>query len=340
MVLRKIGKYYHIDLRIDGQRFRRSLKTDDYNKAFDKYNEEKKKILIELNKTEVNFEDFCSQYLEWAWETKPASTPREKQRLEIIKIYFKEWGIVNLSDVTPLYIERLKSELKTKRISKERIGLSKASINRYLQILRGMFNRAIDWEIYDKANPLKKIKFLKESPQVIVLSPAQVKKIITAAKEISKNPHSPVQRVFYDISRLALLTGLRKTEVLTLRWKDVKEKKVIIKGKGDKVREVPLNEIAKKIIHKYPPKDEYVFDVSNRYQKDILRRTVDRVKKQTGINFHFHLLRHRFATSLVEKGVDFVTISEILGHSKITTSLRYSHSSEEKMLKAVESLKI
>jgi site-specific recombinase XerD len=58
----------------------------------------------------------------------------------------------------------------------------------------------------------------------------------------------------------------------------------------------------------------------------------------TGIGFHFHLLRHYFTTSLLEKGVDFVTIGSLLGHSKITTSLIYFHTDLEGKRKAVESL--
>jgi site-specific recombinase XerD len=58
----------------------------------------------------------------------------------------------------------------------------------------------------------------------------------------------------------------------------------------------------------------------------------------TGIYFHFHLLRHYFTTFLLEKGVDFVTIGSLLGHSKITTSLIYSHTDRERKRRALELL--
>jgi len=65
-----------------------------------------------------------------------------------------------------------------------------------------------------------------------------------------------------------------------------------------------------------------------------MRRTFNQIKKRTGIDFHLHLLRHYFATSLIEKGVDLITVAAILGHSKLTTSLIYSHTDREKMKRA------
>lgn len=69
-----------------------------------------------------------------------------------------------------------------------------------------------------------------------------------------------------------------------------------------------------------------------------MNKSIERIRKKTGIDFHFHLLRHYFTTSLIEKGVDFITIAEILGHSKITMSLIYSHTDKERKKKAVDLL--
>jgi len=83
-----------------------------------------------------------------------------------------------------------------------------------------------------------------------------------------------------------------------------------------------------------------VFDIPNRNQPNVLWRAVERIRKMTGTDFHFHLLRHAFTTSLVERGVDFITIQELLGHSRLTMSLIYSHTDQEKKKKAVEKLDI
>ena len=204
--------------------------------------------------------------------------------------------------------------------------------------MRNLFFKAQEWQVYSKPNPLKKVRFYKEISPREALSPAQLKKVVETVKQISKEPYSPLQKVFYDLVILAINTGMRKSEILKLKWRDVNGDEALVRGKGDKARAVPLNSQAKEVIAKQPEKSEYVFDIPNRTQQDLLRRTVNQVKKRTGIDFHFHLLRHYFTTSLVEKGVDFITISEILGHSKMTTSLIYSHTDREKKKRAVDLL--
>lgn len=201
-----------------------------------------------------------------------------------------------------------------------------------------MFYKAIDWEVYQGQNPLKKVKFFRESPQIKPLTGSQVERILETSREISKKPQSPVQKVFHDLVVFAVNTGMRKAEILNLEWKNIKEDEATVRGKGDRRRTVPLNRAAQEVLTRQPKRSNYVFDIPNRNQGDLFRRTVNQIKKRTGIDFHFHLLRHYFTTSLLEKGVDFVTIGSLLGHSKITTSLIYSHTDREKQRKAVQLL--
>ena len=339
MSLRKIGNYYWLDIRIKGRRIRRSLRTDNKFLALDRYKEKKDELLSEHREGRIRFSDFCKQYLDWAWSSKPASTKREEQQIEKIKGFFGAREIVFLDDITPYHIEQLKAYLKNEiERPGDRKGMSKTTVNYYLQILRGLFNKAIAWEVYGKPNPLKKVRFFKINRNMKLLTRDEIERIIKAAELISQDPGSPIQKVFPDIIRFTVNTGLRKSEVFKLKWTDVREDEIVVKGKGDKYRVVPLNQAAKKIIEQQPQNDNHVFEIPNRHQKDAPRRTVARIQKMTGINWHFHLLRHYFASALVEKGTDFVTIAEILGHSKTMVSLGYTHTSKERKKRAVDLL--
>lgn len=163
MGISKHGKIYWLDIRIKGKRIRRSLRTENTNEALARYAPLREKLLEKHLGEKVKFSDFCKKYLDWAWSSKPASALREQQRLGKIQDFLQGLEIVNLDDITPYHIEQLKAELKEGK-------LSKATINRYLQILRGLFYRAIDWEIYRKPNPLKKIRFYKEERTIQGLS--------------------------------------------------------------------------------------------------------------------------------------------------------------------------
>ena len=132
-----------------------------------------------------------------------------------------------------------------------------------------------------------------------------------------------------------LNTGMRRSEVLNLTWKSVKDDSVENMGKGEKKRTVPLNRAAKEIILKQPRREEFVFNVENRNNASLFHNTTRRIQKIAGVKFHYHLLRHSFTSMLVEKGVDFITIQELLGHSNLTMSLIYSHTDEERKKKAV-----
>lgn len=331
MSISKHGKIWWLDIRIKSRRIRRSLKTENRNEALARYAPLREKLLEKHLGEKVKFSDFCNQYLEWAWSSKPKIALKEQQRLKRIQDFFQKLGIIYIDDITPYHIEKLKADLLTK-------GLKKSTINGWLQILRGMFFRAIDWEVYSKANPLKKVRFFKPQRTVQGLSKEDIAKVLEAAKVISESPLSPIQACFYDVIVLALNTGLRRSELLNLKWKDIKDDILKIKGKGDKYRDVPLNSIAKETIMRQQRRSEFVFNVPNRNKATVLQNTTKKVKDMTGVDFHLHLCRHAFTTSLVERGVDFVTIGELLGHSSLTMSLIYSHTDKEKMKGAVKTL--
>lgn len=331
MSISKHGKIFWLDIRIKGKRIRRSLKTENRNEALARYAPLREKLLEKHLGEKVKFSDFCEQYLDWAYSNKPKIALKEQQRLKRIQDFFGKLGIVHLDDITPYHIEQLKADLQTR-------GLKKSTINGWLQILRGMFYRAIDWEVYSKPNPLKKVRFFKPQRAVQGLSKKEIAKVLEAAKVISETPLSPIQVCFYDIVVLALNTGLRRSELLNLKWKDIKDDGLRIKGKGDKYRDVPLNSTAREIIMKQQRRGEFVFNVPNRNNATVLHNTTRKVSSIAGVDFHLHLCRHAFTTSLVERGVDFVTIGGILGHSTVTMSLIYAHTDKEKMRKAVDLL--
>lgn len=332
MSLVKHGKYYWLDIRIKGKRIRRSLRTGNKLEALYRFKEARDKLLAEHGADDkIRFSDFCQKYLDWAWTSKPKVAPKEQQRLRRIQNFFEGMKVFYLEDITPYHIEKLKTDLLMR-------GLKKSTINGWLQVLRGLFYRAIDWEVYGKPNPLKKVRFFKVQSDIQGLSKEDIARVLEAAKVIQDMPLSPIQACFYDIVVLALNTGLRRSELLNLRWRNVKDESLEIKGKGDKFRTVPLNKAAKEIIARQPRRTEFVFDVSNRNNATVLHNTTKRVSKMAGVDFHLHLLRHAFSSMLMEKGVDIVTLGAILGHSKTSISLIYTHTDEERKRKAVEIL--
>ena len=81
-VLKKVGRFFWLDIYVGGKRIRRSLKTGNKFEALDRYKEVKDKILAEQRGGDVKFADFARKYLDWAWSSKPASALAEELKLK------------------------------------------------------------------------------------------------------------------------------------------------------------------------------------------------------------------------------------------------------------------
>lgn len=161
---------------------------------------------------------------------------------------------------------------------------------------------------------------------------------------------------------LALYTGLRIGEICALQWEDIKETKIIINktmqrikispGKTKVVitspktpnsdRIVPISSTLLKYISKFRKSTGYVIQQNNgKYvEPRLMQLKFANIISECKIeNSHFHILRHTFATRCIESGMDAKTLSEILGHSDVKTTLnRYVHSSFEFKKRSIEKL--
>ena len=143
---------------------------------------------------------------------------------------------------------------------------------------------------------------------------------------------------------VALHTGMRKSEILELKWNEVDLTQGIIyilQPKSGERREVWLNEVAKKALGglKRHPRSPYVFYNKNGKAYYNVRKSFDAALKKCGIiDFRFHDLRHTFASQLAMAGVDFITLKELLGHKTIEMTQRYAHLSPGHKRTAVEIL--
>jgi integrase len=347
-MIRRVGKYYWLDLWVRKKRIRRSLKTSERSLALARAAELSrtfKKDMV-MGRSGGSIEEAAPQYLAWAKETKLGSYRTEKYQLGIIQNWLREQAVETFGQLTPYHIEQFRvwireRDRRTKPKKEENPRpASKATANRYCALLRTFINRAIDWQIYMGPNPVSKVRFYKENGKVTPVSPEDLEKVRAAAREVAASPQSPIQRVIGDLIELSVNTGLRKSEALNLKWRDVSDTEIEIRGKREKIRRIPLNAAAHAVIDQQPKiGGPYIFDVPNRDQVDVLRRTIIRIRKLSKVqHFHFHLCRHYFMSSLLAAGVDLQTIADLMGHSRYMTSLIYAHSTPERRRRAVEVL--
>jgi integrase len=272
----------------------------------------------------ITFEEFGKRYMEHAKANK-RSWLRDEQMLGNLQKFFGSER--QLTDITPVEIEGYKLQ--------RRGSVSGSTVNRELALLKRMFNLAITWDLFLELNPVRKVKFFREfNTGLRVLSPEEEERLL-------QNAAPYVQ----DVIRFALNTGLRIGEVFSLRWSQVDwENKIlnVFAPKTEKMREIPVNAETLKVLQAWRlgMKNEFVF-----YNPETGKPFVDLKAglalacRKAGISgVSWHTLRHTFASRLVDRGVDIVTVKELLGHSSITVTMRYTHTNLENKRAAVEKL--
>ena len=217
-------------------------------------------------------------------------------------------------------------------------GLSKRSINRKIASLKAYFKFLISIDKLKKS-PLKVHKNLKIEQKIIV--PFNEKELDNVFKIFNKNNFNKNYRDFLLIEIL-YSTGLRRDEIINLKCKNIFFDKRFIKvlGKINKERLVPvlpslLNKM--KIYMKKNPTNVYFFESKN--GNVISPSTVYRIVKKyfsaisTKNKISPHVLRHTFATHLINNGADINAVKEILGHSSLASTQIYAKIKIPKMIK-------
>jgi integrase len=239
------------------------------------------------------------------------------------------FGSSCLEEIDSLAVERLK-------VGRLKEGVSKARVNRNLALLKKMFNLAIDWG-YAKENPVRRVKLFSEKDNLKerILTEEEEKSLLEAASAHLK-----------PIVKTALHTGMRRGEILGLEWDQVDLGKRMIRvtrTKSGKSRFIPINDLLfeeLEILKKTNGLSKNVFlNPEGKGPLADVKTAFKAASRRAGIKgLRFHDLRHTFASRLVERGVDIITVKDLLGHHSVVTTQRYTHSNADQKRKAVQNL--
>ena len=213
-------------------------------------------------------------------------------------------------------------------------GLEVSTVNRHISSLKSFFNYLVDESII-KVSPIEEVSSLKKAKKLPkYLSISEVNKLLN----ISLNSE-------FDYRNKAMLelmyaTGLRVSELVSIEYSNIDFENSIIRinGKGKKERIIPLGEVAsyylKVYLNDYRSKllkrNTYNQVFLNNHGKPITRQgfnyILENIRELTGITKEItpHVLRHSFATHLLEGGADIRSIQEMLGHENISTTNIYT----------------
>lgn len=258
---------------------------------------------------------------------------------------------VDLDSVKKMQITLYMNMLKSKR------GNSATTRNRRLTAVRSFYRCLISYEMVSR-NPAAELESAKERKGALptYLEKDELKLFFHEIEHVSQTRHVLRNKVMLSLMAFA---GLRVTEIhqLNLSFINIEKKGVSVLGKGNKSRYIPLPESLYELLMDYikherelPMKGQEEAVFISRRGKRISRRRIqeitERIRSSLVQQNEFdswkagkissHKLRHSFATHLVQGGTDIRTVQELLGHSNLNTTQKYTHVSDKQKEKAME----
>lgn len=284
---------------------------------------------------EITFGQFWKHYDKWLDIGKTHAADDRSGYENHLKDRFAE---KHLSQITPLNLEDLKSDLFKK-------DLSPATVKHVLVLIRQMINKAIAWDLWQGENPIKKIKLPKlNNKRERYLTQTEAALVLEEIKGASQQ--------LYEICLMSLCTGMRAGEIFTLKRGHCNFEDGIIHvadSKGGEPRKANITRAIKEMleakVRRNPPdlvfkargSDKIIKARGGDHIKEVSRafeRAIVRLKLNDGIDdprqrVYFHTLRHTFASWLALKGTPILTIKELLGHKSLAMTERYAHLSPD-----------
>lgn len=344
----KKSKRWYFNVMIQGQRHHKAISEAVTKKDAETYFNAFKTDLLRGKLDLVEnigckpFKELVKVYVEYS------TTNHRSYKTNVAKAYKFEklWGNRQLKDISPMDIEKYKISRKKEIKVKEKIVngevipakyISNTTINRDIEVLRKMFNIAIEnnWLLKNSCGKVKKLR--EQNVLERYLTPDEEIRLLNACIG-----HFEYMK---PIIQFALNTDMRKEEILSLTWKCVsfENKKItLLDTKNGKKRFIPINSEVMSILKEAHKNKvcEYVFvnhTTETRYSD--LKRSFNALCLKANVeNFRFHDLRHTVGTRLAKENIPVNVIKEILAHSDIKTTMRYVHCTQGAKLDALSKL--
>lgn len=275
-----------------------------------------------------SFNELTAEYAKWGERQKSFRV----YKVYLIKQLAEKFGNIPLRRFNSMMLE----QFQTDRLS---AGNKPATANRLISTISHMFTKAVEWNMVEEETlrRIRKVKLLPENNRRLrYLSPEECQRLIDSCDEHIK-----------PLVITALNTGMRKGEILGLKWDNVDLKAGFIllnqdQTKNSERKELPINQTLRETLQTIAKRKNvpYVFHdpISGKRYGDVKRSFKTALKRADISDFRFHDLRHSFASHLVMAGIDLTTVKELMGHKDFSMTLRYAHLAPSHKIKAVDVL--
>jgi integrase len=287
-----------------------------------------------------SFAELVERYQAERLRDKAPRTAQEERRL-IKQWLLPEFGSRKLAAIERADVERLYRQITGKGT------LIRA--NRALSTLSAIFKAAVDWKLIAE-NPCRGVKLNREHGRARYMDATEITRLTIVLDELRDQEPDGV-----DCIEFMLLTGCRRGEALTARWRDIDlDAGVWTKPPGSvktrREHRVPISPNVVTLLRNrrtkragaipLRPSEELVFPLGGgdlKPREGKLDRAWFRIRRKAGIaDVRMHDLRHSFASTLIGEGLDLYVVGKMLGHARTTSTARYAHLSDGPLRAAAE----
>jgi len=331
--LKKVGRFWHYSLKVNGERLHGSTRSTDLNTARGILEEKRRELLGGQGSRPTKFLTVKELVQEWL---NVHQSSFSKGHWVSAECSLRRWVLPNVGG---LPVSKMSTqEAMGIRSSMLEKGCSGTYVNNTMRTLKAIFNYGI------RTNYLVKLPFavtrlrVQRKPRATVPA-VRVQEFLSAVKRASRNPHVAV------IVAVMVGLGLRESEAMGLRWEwfDPERKTYIVgKSKSKQSRTLPVPDWLWKAIHAMPKTiSEWVFPAEDGkpHRAQFVKKVLQRVCQELGLgNVTQHRLRASFASLHSESGTPLTEIQGMLGHRSVETTMIYLETSLEAKRKAQDAL--
>ncbi|MBI3552609.1 MAG: tyrosine-type recombinase/integrase [Elusimicrobia bacterium] len=310
-IFEKAGSWY-VDYYVDGKRKRekvgpsKTLAREVLSKRLNEVADRKYFPERHLQGHPVPFAEFLEKYWERHWKRLSG-----KGGTSIKKSLLGAFGERTLDRIMPGAVQDY--------YNRKRDATSAATANRHLARIAHIFNSALKWKDYSGQNPADDVqKEREENHKTRFLSKDEIARLLAACSDR-----------LYPVIFCALHAGMRRGEILGLRWENLTLDHGVIfvlKSKSGKPREIPLTPQLGALLRGFGARRQGpVFQIPAITVKRHFAKALEKAKID---DFRFHDLRHTFASHFVMSTGDLPALQRILGHSSLKMTMRYAHLSQ------------
>jgi integrase len=334
LVARKIKGKWFVDFRFRGERVRR-LSPVNSRRGAQEFERQARERLLTGRADPRNlprFAEFAEEWFESYVKANNKASFVRTRRTSLDRHVLKFFGTMRLDLITSYQVERFKAQLRGS-------GYRHSSINGHLNTVSVALRCAVEWGLLQSA---PRVKLLPAQPVAIEwLTKAEVRALLE---------HSGRWR---SAIFLAVSTGLRWGEIFGLRWVDVslpRKKLAVVQSlwqgsisttKNHKAREVPISRALRVELMSVERRGDLVFcnTAGNPQDYNTALIGLKASAKAAGLGrVGWHTLRHTFASHAIQAGAGIRHVQQLLGHSSINHTARYSHLRESDLAAVVESV--